>query len=341
MAINKTSPQQLSFKDDIEAEFGPNTGRTLGNYRLTQSVGQLNLPLDSGVPTSGQIKFSDFYGKKLNVVVNCYSTNAQNGGATEYRVNARTKKYNTNKVTVIGGFHAKKISGSKIIIHVNKKFGSDDNNNANRCALRTGNFNNAAAVQIDVGSNAKILGAGGKGGKGQNYSGNGSPGNTGSSGLGVSYNGAVVNVSNGAIIRAGFGGGGGGAGGRQVDKGEDRKASGAGGGGGQGFPGGAKGAPGIGAANTNTVSANDNATAGDEFGPGQGGTANQNASQAYGANGGEGGSVGQAADAGGNAQGTGGAGGSNGAAIRRGSGFSVTINNSGTIQGSTSATGVS
>ena len=35
----------------------------------------------------------------------------------------------------------------------------------------------------------------------------------------------------------------------------------------------------------------------------------------------------------------GGAGG-NGAAIRRNSGFSVTINNSGTIQGDTSATGI-
>ena len=46
------------------------------------------------------------------------------------------------------------------------------------------------------------------------------------------------------------------------------------------------------------------------------------------------------ADGGGNSQAGGGGAGGDGAAIRRNSGFSVTINNSGTIQGSTSATGV-
>lgn len=341
MAINKTQPQELSFKEDIEKEFGPNTGRTLGNYRLTQNIGQLsNLPLDTGIPTSGEIKFSDFYGKKLNVVVDCFSTDANNGGAIQYRVDARTDKFDQNKVVVVGGFNPKKISGSKIIIHVNKKFGSADLNNAQICALKTGDFSGAAALQIDVGSNSKILGAGGKGGNGQKYSGNGGIGHPGSSGLGVSFNGAVVNVSSGAIIRAGFGGGGGGAGGRQVDKGQDRKASGAGGGGGQGFPGGAKGSPGNPDPNTNTVNADDNATAGNEFGPGFGGTANQNASQAYGGDGGDGGGVGINATKGDDAQGTGGAPGGPGAAIRRNAGFSVTINNSGTIQGSTTESGV-
>ena len=72
MAI-KSSGNSLAFSE-IEAEFGQNGGRSLGAYRLTQSVGSLsNLPLDSGIPTSGQIKFSDFYGKKLNVVVDCHS----------------------------------------------------------------------------------------------------------------------------------------------------------------------------------------------------------------------------------------------------------------------------
>ena len=47
------------------------------------------------------------------------------------------------------------------------------------------------------------------------------------------------------------------------------------------------------------------------------------------------------AGGGGNGNTSGGSGGSNGAAIRRTSGFNVTINNSGTIAGSTSATGVS
>ena len=39
--------------------------------------------------------------------------------------------------------------------------------------------------------------------------------------------------------------------------------------------------------------------------------------------------------------GSGGAGGASGAAIRRISGFNVTINNNGTIQGDTNATGIS
>ena len=57
----KSSGTQLSFSE-IEAEFGSNSERSLGDYRLTQNVGELsNLPLDSGVPTSGEIKFSDFY----------------------------------------------------------------------------------------------------------------------------------------------------------------------------------------------------------------------------------------------------------------------------------------
>jgi hypothetical protein len=56
----KSSGSSLSFSE-IEAEFGANGGRTLGNYRLSQSVGSLsNLPLDSGIPNSGTIKFSDF-----------------------------------------------------------------------------------------------------------------------------------------------------------------------------------------------------------------------------------------------------------------------------------------
>ena len=48
-----------------------------------------------------------------------------------------------------------------------------------------------------------------------------------------------------------------------------------------------------------------------------------------------------AAGGGGNRSTSGGSGGSSGDAIRRISGYSVTINNSGTIQGDTNATGIS
>ena len=330
MAI-KSSGTQLSFSE-IEAEFGSNSERSLGDYRLTQSVGELsNLPLDSGVPTSGEIKFSDFYSKRLNVVVDCHT------GGDEFHKNAKNDKWNNNNITVIGGFRSKKESGSKIIIHVNKKFGSDKDN-VNRCALRTGSWNSTSTVQVDVGSSGKLLGAGGNGGAGATGNSQGSPGGSGTSGLGVEVNNTTVNIVSGGIIRAGFGGGGGGGGGRQVDKGQDRKSSGGGGGGGQGFPGGSKGAPG--GSGGNTTAANDNATAGDESEAGEGGTANENAGETIGGNGGEGGSFGEAADQGGDSSQEGGSGGGDGAAIRRISGYNVTINNSGTVQGNTTATNV-
>ena len=152
----KSSGSSLSFSE-IETEFGANGSRSLGGYRTTQSVGSLsNLPLDGGIPTSGQIKFSDFYSKQLNVVVNCHS------GSREDRKSAKNDKWNNNDVTVIGGFRSKKESGSKIIINVNKKFCSNKDQQ-NRCALRTGSWDGSATVQVDIGGSAQILGAGGGG----------------------------------------------------------------------------------------------------------------------------------------------------------------------------------
>ena len=176
----KSSGSSLSFSE-IEAEFGANGSRSLGSYRTTQNVGELsNLPLDSGIPTSGQIKFSDFYSKKLNVVVDMHS------GGTEFRKSAKSDKWNNNNVTVIGGFRSKKESGSKIIIHINKKFGSDKSS-VNNCAVKTGSWS-AASVQVDIGGEGEVLGAGGNGGQGGVCLNGGNPGGTGTSGLGVEHN---------------------------------------------------------------------------------------------------------------------------------------------------------
>ena len=319
---------QISFSQ-IENEFGQNGERSLGDYRTSQSVGELsNLPLDTGIPTSGEIKFSDFYSKRLNIVVDMHS------GGDEFRKSAKNDKWNNNNLTVIGGFRSKKEDGSKIIVHVNKKFGSDKSS-VNNCAVRTGSWNSSSSIIVDVGGEGQILGAGGDGGQGGVCLGTGSPGGTGTSGLGIDHNGVTVNVLSGGIIRAGFGGGGGGGGGRQTDKGSDRRASGGGGGGGAGFPAGNGGQPGNGCANGSSGSSGNETTAGD------GGGGGNNGNQAYGATGGEGGQFGEAANNGGSSQAGGGSGGGDGAAIRRVSGFSVTINNNGTIQGDQNATGVS
>ena len=57
----KASGTQLGFQE-IEAEFGAQSPRSLGSYRHTQTVNGLVFNgIDSGIPTSGEIKFSDFY----------------------------------------------------------------------------------------------------------------------------------------------------------------------------------------------------------------------------------------------------------------------------------------
>lgn len=69
-----SSGNSISFLDIVN-EFGLPTGKNLGAYRISQNVGTLtNLPLDEGIPQSvsigsSSIRFSDFYNKRLNVVV--------------------------------------------------------------------------------------------------------------------------------------------------------------------------------------------------------------------------------------------------------------------------------
>lgn len=60
----------------ISNEFGLPSSKSFGAYRVRETYSALtNIPLDTGVPQSGPIKFSDFYNKKLNIIVDCYSAN--------------------------------------------------------------------------------------------------------------------------------------------------------------------------------------------------------------------------------------------------------------------------
>lgn len=63
-----TPTGQISFTD-ILTEFGLPSGKNLGAYRVSQTIGDRAWPLDTGVPTSGTIRFSDLRGKTCNVVV--------------------------------------------------------------------------------------------------------------------------------------------------------------------------------------------------------------------------------------------------------------------------------
>ena len=317
----KSSGNPLAFTE-IEAEFGAQSPRSLGSYRHSQTVNGLTFDgIDTGIPTSGTIRFSDFYGKSLNIVVDCFS------GGDEFRISAKNNKWNNNQIVIINpSTVSKKETGTKITIRVNKKFGSDKSN-VTHCALKTGTWNNPASVVVDLGSSAKILGAGGNGGRGADGITNpGVAGGDGSSGLGIEHQGTVVNYRSGSVIRAGFGGGGGGGGGRETSK-NDRRAGGGGGGGGAGFPfgiGGDGGTPQKGTRQANEDIGSPGGTA-DEDTAGSGGGGGDNDDQAFGETGGVGGDNEQNPTAGGTDDSAGGPPGANGAAIRKTSGISFTF----------------
>ena len=341
MAI-KASGLPLSFSE-IESEFGSNNSRSLGNYRVSQTVGTLsNKPLDTGIPQSGPISFSQFYDKRLNVVVDFHS------GGQELRQNAKSR-YNNNSVTVIGGFRGRKEAGSKILIHVNKTIGSAKGSQAN-VALRTGSWNSDVVLSVDIGSSGRLYGAGGDGGKGADSwsdggSQNGGSGGNGTSALGIEHEETAVNVQSGGKIICGFGGGGGGAGARQVDSGADRSGCGGGGGGGAGLPAGNGGGAGTRrSGNADEVQNGTGGGAGQLEEDGEGGEGGNNRNEAIGANGGHGGDPGenpQGGNGGRNLDSANGSAGGNGSAIRRSSrSIQVDISNAGQITGDTSATTV-
>jgi len=240
----QSSGNSISFSN-IEAEFG-NTGpsRNIGKYRVKETVGGMsNLPLDEGIPQSGTIRFSDFYGKQLNIIVS-YTSNE-----ILYRPSTGKYKYNNNRgVTVIGGFRSKpsSSSGSRITLHVhpNTIIGSS-NNSQKHCALRTGSgWPQSTELEINIGKNAVISGAGGYGGKGGKPDGKidnhdeagGFDGGKGSSAIGIQYEVDKIVIQDGAVVRAGCGGGGGGGGAAGELENSDERVGGGGGGGGQGIP---------------------------------------------------------------------------------------------------------
>jgi hypothetical protein len=344
MALQASGP--ISF-GNITNEFGFPPNKNLGSYRVSETYGQLsNLPLDTGIPQSGSIRFSNFYNKRLNIIVNLWS------GANELRVNAR-QKYNDNNVNVVGKLIGRpnNSSGKRVFIHVNKFIGSENNGDRSVTALKTGGWESGTVLSVDLGSNARILGAGGNGGRGaNNVSENGIGAQSGNSGLGLEYSGVTVNVSSGAYISCGFGGGGGGGaatatvgavGGKRGRPGVTVQASGGGGGGGAGWPSGSGAGGGQSSYSGSGGSSGSLFSRGAPGGPGSGqacittGKGKRRVTTCVTATGGVGGNGGDSAvgPAGGQSASTaGGPNGSNGAAIRYSQ--SYTLNNGGSVIGS-------
>ena len=338
MTINKTSGQTLSFKDDIEAEFGPNPGRSLGQYRREDPsrVSQFNplglldnstpdgsslsnLPLDVGIPNNGEIKFSDFYGKKLNMVVDYYSGSQQVKQTSGNNQMAATWRFKNvpAKVKVVGGFRSRPDSnltpntynlssnnsqgtdvwqgGKRVIVNVNKTLGGRNDGDISDVALRTGGWPGGTELHVDIGASGKIRGGGGAGGNASPglQGSNGFAGANGTSALGIEYPAVIVN---GGLIRCGYGGGGGGSGAANdpSDKSDtDYGRSGGGGGGGAGLPAGNGGSGGTGGFNGEDPKNGSNGGGGQLDSGGQGG----NGPNEGGADAGEGGNGGDIVDA--------------------------------------------
>ena len=229
---------QIKYSEII-AEFGtPNSGG-IGEYRLSENVGTLtNLPLDTGVPQSGQIKFSDFYSKKLNQVVDLYSI-----GNNTSRQNAKDR-WNNGNVHIVGSTKTGKTQppdtiDDRVIINVNATIRSVKGTQTH-CALRTGNWDSGTTLEIEIGTSGKLYGSGGDGGSGGSANETaGTDGQTGSSALGIQY---PCTVNNLGVIQSGYGGGGGGGGNTRTTGGGKKSgattngSSGGGGGGGAGLP---------------------------------------------------------------------------------------------------------
>ena len=325
---NMTLPgvgSSISFSQ-IEAEFGSNVGQRLGNYRRDENPdfknaspinSDLNLPLDTGIPTSGEIKFSQFRGKKLNMIIDYYNgdpvddpeTDLTKEQAADIQTMAATWRYlnKDNRVKVVGGFRGKPIGsvnagsnytlssgdwqgGKKIIVHVNQTVGGKKDGDVTDVALRTGVWPTGTTLQVDVGSSGRLQGAGGDGGDGSpgTASANGGDGDDGTSALGIEY---PATINNSGVIRCGYGGGGGGSG--AANNPDDKSTtdfgrSGAGGGGGAGLPAGAGGAEGTGGFNGSEPLDGSAGGSGNLNGGGQGGIAGAEGG-ATGGDGGDGG----------------------------------------------------
>ena len=287
-----TGESPLSFSQ-IRDEFGTEGTDSatapvrLGQYRSSdpsftnENIGELtNLPLDTGIPTSGTINVESFHGKKLNTVIDMHES-----GNSTYNFNVKTDRFDTGNYDFVGGYRDSLSAstwqgGKKIIVHVNKTFGSSGaGNNTSHVAVTIGTGWPAnTEVHFDLGSSAVIAGKGGDGGKGGNGTDNatfatGASGKDGSSALKLET-GMTYNLVSGAVIVGGGGGGAGGAGASQDDSflglgADNNEAGGGGGGGGAGVPSGTPGEGGSGGGNGH-IQAEDggvgNATAGGEGG---------------------------------------------------------------------------
>ena len=352
-------PQNSISFSQIETEFGQNSSRGLGNYRVNKVYGAwstanagisptissngLSFPLSSDaglnanadIPSSGTIKFSDFYSGKRTVLIDAYSVNENASMLTfaasgtryqNYTMNAKTAWNNGNRVRVgeqyISAPPSSNAENTKVIVYVNKILpgtvskASMTYTRNEYVAFKTGSWPASTDLHVIVGDQGKISGGGGKGGDGGLGESGGTDARDGTSAFGANNN-VTVTVKNGGRIEKGYGGGGGGGGYYTSSKGflgfggSTTSGKGGGGGGGAGIAinGGANGGNG---ANRGGL--------GNLAGAGGGGSG-----ASSGGDGGDGGEQGDSSENGSASTGSGGARGVNGNAFRRTSGSIITL----------------
>ena len=364
-----TTPTGQISLNDIKNEFGraapdgdtTGTAISLGKYRVNDSS-TFNRPLDIGVPQSGTIKLSDLKGRTRNVIFKYSGTLIREDVTDTSPFNlksvydANTDSYNglsISKPLLVGEFDTRPTdlsnTGKPVIItaQVTGKLGSKRTTLSNPTeqfvALDTGTFGIGSSIRIEVTSSGQIFGGGGRGGNGSNSSGPGDDATNGTSAIGVRSGNASVKLINAGLIQCGFGGGGGGGGtGDDPSKSfTDPFISGGGGGGGAGFPNGQGGNAGFNADDGSNGLAGSNSTDSTRGSGGAGGNPGEGGSNP--GDGGDGGQNGIDPENGDNGTGgnlansAGGLAGSNGSAVRLKSGASISVENTGTIIGSTSA----
>ena len=171
------SSGSLSFTD-ITNEFGVASPVCMSNY----------YGLDEGIPNSGEIKFSDFYGKTIN---------ATRTIAASQNFNARSDFTNA---TIVGGYKSASTVFSnnqavKYYIISNGIVGSVDTSST---AFDTGSW--PSGTKIYLTNNNYIVGAGGAGG-------NANGGGGGNGGPALTLNVTTFITNNGTIAGGGGGGG--------------------------------------------------------------------------------------------------------------------------------------
>lgn len=199
---------------EIVTEFGGNTPHSFSEYYRGGSYVSSGITNPNGIPTSGPLAVSTFYGaaKKLSL---------------SYVVGIDRVDLNIHAEAVAAGWNYVLPFDLVVTIQPGIYLGSSS---TSTYALDTG-FGYPAGTTITIINNGYILGKGGSGGGGGN---SGSPGDPGGTPGGPAFLAQTqITLINNGVIGGGGGGGGGGRGGQMESGGP--YYGGGGGGGGQGF----------------------------------------------------------------------------------------------------------